>query len=75
MEDLAGGNESLPALLVSLGATRLRRAGLPIPPPIPDADHRLYLMLAGVHGNDAHSRYNALVRTLVSFERALECAK
>ena len=74
LDDLASGKETLPALLVSLGVTRLRRAGLPIPSPFPDADHRLYLALEREFGNDAHSRYNALLRTLVSFERALECA-
>ncbi|MCX7825142.1 MAG: hypothetical protein N2689_06250, partial [Verrucomicrobiae bacterium] len=36
------------------------------------ADRRLYQMLAAVHGNAAHSQYNALIRLLVSFERALE---
>jgi hypothetical protein len=30
----------------------------------------LYLLLAETHGDAAHSRYNALVRRLVRFERA-----
>jgi hypothetical protein len=34
----------------------------------------LYLRLAAENEDDAHSRYNALVRRLVSFERALACA-
>jgi hypothetical protein len=29
-------------------------------------------LLGREHGNEAHSRYNALLRELVSFERALE---
>jgi hypothetical protein len=72
--DLERGEESEEALLVSIGATRLRRAGLGLPPSITDADHRLFLLLCREYGDDAHSRYNALVRRLVSFEQALECA-
>ena len=32
-------------------------------------------MLRSVDPDAAHSRYNALIRRLVSFERAAECAK
>jgi len=60
---------------VSIGAGRLRDAGLQVPPALPDADHRLYLLLSEAHGDDAHSKYNGLLRRLVSFEQALECAK
>lgn len=74
IDDLARGVESVGALLVSVGAARLGRAGVTVPSPLPDAEHRLYLLLARAHGDDAHSRYNALIRRLVSFERALECA-
>lgn len=35
-------------------------------------EHRLYAQLEA-EGPAAHSRYNALVRRLVSFERALAC--
>jgi hypothetical protein len=73
IEDLFRGRESALALLVSIGATRLRTAGLELPPPIPDADHKLFLLLARESGDDAHAQYNALLRKLVSFERALEC--
>jgi hypothetical protein len=75
VDDLAAGRQTVVSLLVSIGASRLRAAGLKVSPPIPEADHLLYAMLAREHGNDAHSRYNALVAKLVSFERALECAK
>jgi hypothetical protein len=44
LADLARGEETIPALLVSIGAS-----------------------------DSAHSRYNALVRRLVSFEDAAEC--
>jgi hypothetical protein len=74
LEDLSGGRVSPEALLVSIGAHRLRRAGLDVPPALPDADHRLYRLLAEEFGNEAHSRYNGLLRRLVSYEQALECA-
>jgi len=72
--DLSSGKASPEALLVSIGAHRLRGAGLQVPAELPDADHRLYRILAEEFGNDAHSRYNGLLRTLVSYEQALECA-
>jgi hypothetical protein len=82
LRDLAAGIESDAALLVRIGAPRLRRLGLAIPADAPAADgaagesaeHRLYHLLARTDADSAHSRYNALIRTLVSFERAAECA-
>jgi hypothetical protein len=38
-------------------------------------EHRLYLRLAADDSDSAHSRYNALIRRLVSFERALACVR
>lgn len=74
LKDLANGRESVPALLVLIGAPRLRRLGLPIPEhPVAGVEHRLYELLAREDPDSAHSRYNALIRTLVSFERAAEC--
>lgn len=75
IEDLSRGIESVPALLVSIGAPRLRRLGITLSRVIPSPEHRLYEMLHGSDPDTAHSRYNALVRRLVSFERAAECAK
>jgi hypothetical protein len=76
IEDLCRGNESVPALLVSIGAPRLWRSGLPIPAKvIPSPEHRLYELLSRSNSDAAHSKYNALVRRLVSFERAAECVK
>ncbi len=74
LADLAAGRESEAALLVQVGAPRLRRLGLAVPP-APDAlpEHRLYQRLAAADPDAAHSRYNALIRLLVSFERAAEC--
>ncbi len=74
IEDLSRGIESAPALLVSIGAPRLRRIGIPIPETVfSEPEHRLYELLARSDVDSAHSRYNALVRRLVSFERAAEC--
>jgi hypothetical protein len=72
--DLVAGVESDAALLVSIGAARLQRLGLAVPPAtFPMPEHRLYQRLATVDPLTAHSRYNALIRRLVSFERAAEC--
>jgi hypothetical protein len=75
LRDLSAGIDSSEALLVSIGAPRLRQLGLAVPQSIPHAEHALYLRLAAVDADSAHSRYNALVRRLVSFERALACAR
>ena len=74
LADLRRGVESVPALLVSIGAPRLRRLGLGVPAGIDEPERRLYALLAEVHGDAAHGRYNALVRRLVSFERATAAA-
>jgi len=74
LADLAAGVESVEALLVSIAAPRLTRLGFGVSSPFPDAEHRLYNLLAAGDADGAHSRYNALIRRLVSFERAAECA-
>jgi hypothetical protein len=38
-------------------------------------EHRLYELLASDDSDAAHSRYNAYVRRLVSFEHAAECVR
>lgn len=75
IHDLSRGVESISALLVSIGAPRLRRLGFRLPATFPSAEHRLYELLRISDPNSAHSRYNALIRRLVSFERAMECAR
>ncbi|HYK91926.1 MAG TPA: hypothetical protein VE398_24380 [Acidobacteriota bacterium] len=76
IEDLNQGIESVPALLVSIGAPRLRLLGLQIPDEVlPSPEHRLYDQLQRENSDAAHSRYNALIRRLVSFERAAECER
>ncbi len=76
IEDLGRGVESVPALLVSIGAPRLKQLGLPIPDNVlPFPEHRLYETLRREDADAAHSRYNALIRRLVSFEHAAACEK
>jgi hypothetical protein len=72
--DLSQGLESVEALLVSIGAPRLAGVGIEVASPLPSPEHRLYELLRSEDADGAHSRYNALIRRLVSFERAAECA-
>jgi hypothetical protein len=71
LADLSAGTESVGSLLVSIGASRLRRAGIAVSRAIPDPEHRLYALLAAEDPARAHSRYNALLRRLVSYERSV----
>jgi hypothetical protein len=76
LKDLREQRETIEALLVSIGEPRLRRIGLDLPPiPYKNPEHRLYDLLEANDPDGAHSRYNALIRRLVSFERAAECVK
>ncbi len=75
LADLRRGDKTVQALLVSIAAPRLRATGLDVPEPLPDPELSLYELLRREHGDDAHGRYNALVRRLVSYERAAECAR
>jgi len=72
-KDLARGVESVEALLVSIGAPRLTRAGYVVESPSPSAELRLYKLLSERDPDGAHSADTALLRRLVSFERAAEC--
>lgn len=73
LADLGHGVESMEALLVSIGAPRLRVLGFDVPATLDEPEHRLYQRLASEGSDAAHGRYNALVRRLVSFERAAAC--
>ncbi len=66
---------TVPSLLVQVGASRLRNIGLPVRRLADDPEHALYDLLAHEDSDSAHSRYNALIRMLVSFERAAECVR
>jgi hypothetical protein len=73
LQDLASSSVTVEALLVSIAAPRLRDMGVLVAVPLPDAEHRLYERLCREGPDSAHSRYNALLRRLTSFESALEC--
>jgi len=74
LEDLVAGRDTQEALLVRIGAPRLRSLGFSIPPEPPEIspELELYRRLEAEGVATAHSRYNALVRRLVSFEDAAE---
>jgi len=75
LRDLQDGTDSIEALLVEVAASKLRSYGLTVPERASheSPEHRLYARLEETYRNAAHSRHNALVRRLVSFERALAC--
>lgn len=78
LHDLNAGTETVAALLVAIGAPRLRRLGVAVPgddciPAHPE--HRLYALLTRADERTAHAGYNALIRRLVSYEHALELAR
>ncbi len=76
LEDLRAGRETIAALLVAIGAPRLRHLGIELPDCLPgNPEHRLYDLLESESSDSAHSRYNSLIRKLVSFERAAECVQ
>lgn len=76
LQDLRAGRETIAALLVAIGSPRLKRLGLDLPAQLPkNPEHRLYDLLSQTDEDSAHSRYNAFIRRLVSYERAAECVK
>ena len=74
LADFQSGRCTVPACLVGIARSRLTRAGLVkggmAPTPV-EPELQLYRLLRR-EGGDAYSRYNALVRELVSFESALD---
>ena len=79
IRDLRERRETIASLLVSIGAPKLRSLGLDVPDtsssPGSTPEHRLYDLLAADNPDAAHSKYNALIRKLVSFERAITCVR
>ena len=76
LKDLRAGRETIASLLVAIGAPRLKTLGLELPAhSFEYPEHRLYDLLAQDDQDSAHSRYNAYLRKLVSYERAAECVK
>lgn len=67
---------NIPVLLVSIGAPKLRSLGYKIERSIAEPEKKLYLLLAQQYPKQSpHSLYNSWIRRLVSFERAVACAK
>jgi hypothetical protein len=75
LTDLASGSETVESLLVSIAAPRLRTLGYAVPTLFAHPELRLYRLLETQFGAAAHGRYNALVRRVVSFQRAAACAR
>ncbi len=74
LADLRAGHHTVPACLAAIARRRLSQAGLLGETFLPQSDEpelELYRMLRR-EGGDAYSRYNSLVRELVSFENALD---
>ncbi len=77
LADLRQGEFTAEALLIAIGAPRLRGAGMALPAAADEREHpemALYEYLCR-EGGDAYSRYNAYIRRLVSFERALDATR
>ncbi len=71
LADLAAGHETESSLVTAMAAPRLCALGFDVPDGGGEQpSHRLYELLS--QGNDAHSRFNALVGRMVSFARAAE---
>ncbi len=75
LQDCAAGRITPAACLIAVGWPRLNRAGMKLQDleihRVPDPEQKLYQLLCA-KGGDAYSRYNSLIRQLVSFEQALE---
>ena len=74
LADCQAGSCTIAACLIGIARPRLTRAGL-IPAAMVswrlEPERQLYRLLCQ-QGGDAYSRYNALMRELVSFESALD---
>lgn len=74
LADFQAGLCTIPACLVCIARPRLSRAGLmpeSLPVQFSESELQLYGLLK-TEGGDAYSRYNSLLRELVSFENALD---
>ncbi len=76
--DYASGRVTPESCLLAVGWGRLKRGGLEMPARaaerFPQPELQLYELLCAETG-DAYSRYNALLRRLISFEQSLEHQK
>ncbi len=74
LADYAAGQVTPESCLLAVAWGRLQRNGLPLPARtperFPEPELQLYELLQR-EGGDAYSRYNALLRRLISFEQTL----
>ncbi len=76
--DLAAGDVTIAAMLVSVAGDRLRSLGLDLPAapasaaPTRQRELMLYELLLAAQVDDPYARYNALLRELDSFLEAAE---
>ncbi len=76
LEDLEAGRSTVEGAAVQVAALRLRAGGLSVPDrdaAVGEPGHELYRRLSG--DPDPHSRYNAILRRIDSFARAIEGAR
>ncbi|MGV3660314.1 MAG: hypothetical protein ACO1TE_09010 [Prosthecobacter sp.] len=78
LADYAEGRVTAESCLLAVGWSRLKRGGLPMPERaaerFAEPEMQLYRLLCTEAG-DAYSRYNSLLRRLISFEQTLEQRK
>jgi hypothetical protein len=78
IEELRARKRTESALLMLVAGPRLRGLGIDVHEPhdiAPPYEHRLYEYLAEKYGDSAYRRYNAMIRRIVSFARAMEHRK
>jgi hypothetical protein len=78
LHDLAAGRLTIAACLVSVARPTIEKSGLAesfLPLSYVSAPEQTLYKLLGQEDGDAYSRYNSLLRRLVSFERALRQAR
>lgn len=73
LDDPRHGRETIASLLVAMG-TQASQLGLEIPDDLSANPQRRFCdLLAQDDSDSAHSRYNAYLRRLITYERAAEC--
>lgn len=77
IRDLDARRDSPEAAAVAMAATRLRAAGLDVPPPLSREipAHHLFDLLLARGPRQAHSTFNAITRRVASFASAAEHAR
>jgi hypothetical protein len=77
LADLAEKKITIPSCLIGIAWPKMSRFGLVSPdvlPPFHQPELELYRLLCQESG-DAYSRYNSLIRLLVSFQNSMECTR